>query len=52
MVCRLRDYDAVFSDNWFDIHGEEPIRVALPRKSELNALSPKELRSQLEIAHY
>jgi len=52
-VClSLRDYDAVFSDNWFDIHGEQPICVTLPRQGALAAMSAEELRSQLVITHY
>ena len=52
-VClSLRDYDAVFSDNWFDIHGEQPICVTLPRQGALAAMSAEGLRSQLVITHY
>ncbi len=52
-VClSLRDHDAVFSDNWFDIHGDQPVQVTLPRQSALSGISLKELQSQLVIAHY
>ena len=52
-VClSLRDYDAVFSDNWFDIHGSQLVTVSLPRKNALSALNSQELRSQLMIEYY
>jgi beta-mannosidase len=52
-VClSLRDHDAVFSDNWFDIHGTQPVQVTLPRQGALSQMSVEELRSQLVIAHY
>lgn len=52
-VClSLRDFDAVFSDNWFDIHGDEPVTVTLPCQGALSALDADALRFQLAIAHY
>lgn len=52
-VClSLREHDAVFSDNWFDIHGEQPVTVSLPCQGALSDLSAEALRSQLRIAHY
>ena len=52
-VClSLRDYDAVFSDNWFDIHSEAPVTVTLPRQAALSGMNVEELRAQLVIAHY
>ena len=52
-VClSLRDADAVFSDNWFDLHGEEPVTVTL-RKADLPAgMTAQELSEQLEIRSY
>ena len=52
-VClSLRDCDAVFSDNWFDIHGNVPVTVTLRRQGALAATSAEALRFQLVIAHY
>ncbi len=52
-VClSLREHDAVFSDNWFDIHGNQAVTVTLPRKGTLSHISAEELRAQLKIAHY
>ena len=52
-VClSLRDEDAVFSDNWFDIHGGQTVDITLPREGALSALTAEELRSQLIIEHY
>ena len=52
-VClSLRDHDAVFSDNWFDIHGGEPVTVTLPRKNALSSIRPEDLQAELIIAHY
>lgn len=51
-VClSLKDSDCVFSDNWFDIHGGEPVRVTV---SEIRSgkLSPDDLRNQLDIISY
>ncbi|MBQ9264341.1 MAG: hypothetical protein IJ189_09060 [Clostridia bacterium] len=52
-VClSLRDHDAVFSDNWFDIHGDMPVTVTLRRQGALAETSAEELQAQLVIAHY
>lgn len=52
-VClSLRDYDCVFSDNWFDIHGNEPVKVSIPRAKGLEKLTAAEIREQLEITVY
>lgn len=52
-VClSLRNGDAVFSDNWFDLHGAEPVTVTLPREGDLTDLGPEELENRLQIEHY
>ena len=42
----LSETDAVFSDNWFDIHGEEEITVTLPK---LPGLTAEEIKRQLKV---
>ena len=50
-VClSLREGDCVFSDNWFDIHGGEPVTVTVDKAR--CGLGPEEFRDQLEIASY
>ncbi|MBQ3278229.1 MAG: glycoside hydrolase family 2 protein [Clostridia bacterium] len=52
-VClSLKTHDAVFSDNWFDIHGERPVTVTLPKTGELAGLTAKALEKDLQIVHY
>ena len=52
-VClSLKDADAVFSDNWFDIHGDQPVSILLPREGALASLSAGALLAQLVIEHY
>ena len=47
-VClSLRGHDCVFSDNWFDIHGDTPVTVTLPK-----ALPLEQLRDELKIVSY
>ena len=49
-VClSLKDFDCVFSDNWFDIHGSEPVTVTIPRVKGLTAMN---IRQQLKITSY
>ena len=49
-VClSLKDCDCTFSDNWFDIHGSEPVTVAL---SGTENLSRGDIAGQLEIVSY
>lgn len=48
----LKTDDAVFSDNWFDIHGGESVTVTV-KKSEISRyLKLEEFKSQLEITAY
>lgn len=52
-VClSLQDYDGAFSDNWFDVHGEEPVTIWLRREGALEGLTPAEIEKQLTIRHY
>ena len=52
-VCLgLKTHDAVFSDNWFDIHGGRPVTVTLPKSGELAGLSAEDLEKDLQIMHY
>ncbi|MBR5091442.1 MAG: glycoside hydrolase family 2 protein [Ruminiclostridium sp.] len=49
-VClSLKDHDYVFSDNWFDIHGNEPVTVTLGKP---DGMTVEKLRKQLEIRNY
>lgn len=51
-VCLdLTDADAVFSDNWFDIHGNEPIEIELRKKNLSLKLTKSQLEKQLTIRH-
>ena len=52
-VClSLKTHDGIFSDNWFDIHGNRPVTVTLPRTGELAGLSAEDLEKDLQIMHY
>ena len=52
-VCLgLRDADCVFSDNWFDLHGGEPVEVSVPAEGELADMSPEAFREQLTLRSY
>jgi hypothetical protein len=42
----------VFSDNWFDIHGREPVQVSVPKQGQIEGMSAAELREQLVIEQY
>ncbi len=49
-VCvSFRSLDCVLSDNWFDIHGNEPAAITLPKQDGLTA---DMLREQLGIRNY
>ncbi|MDO5327958.1 MAG: hypothetical protein Q4G00_14780 [Clostridia bacterium] len=43
LVCCLRDHDAVFSDNWFDLHGKQPAVVTLPRQGTLSKMRVEDM---------
>ena len=49
-VClSLKDFDCVFSDNWFDIHGKEPVTVTFAKP---DGMTVEMLKQQLEIQNY
>ncbi|MGI5976702.1 MAG: beta-mannosidase [Candidatus Limivicinus sp.] len=49
-VCLdLKTADCVFSDNWFDIHGREPVNVAVEKSSLRPALTLSKFSEQLVI---
>jgi beta-mannosidase len=49
-VClSLTRDDCVFSDNWFDIHGAEPVVITIKKDGKLTADA---LREQLKIVSY
>lgn len=52
-VCiSLKDYDAVFSDNWFDIHGKEQVEISVDKKYFPDNFSLKDFDEQIEITSY
>ena len=52
-VCLgLREADCVFSDNWFDLHGGEPVTVTAPAEGETAAMTAETFRQQLTIRCY
>ena len=48
----LTDMDAVFSDNWFDLHGDAPVTVTLPKSGALAACAAADVAKRLEVTHY
>lgn len=49
-VClSLKDFDCVFADNWFDIHGNEPVTVTFAKP---DGMTVEMLKQQLEIQNY
>ncbi len=51
-VClSLSQTDCVFSDNWFDIHGEESVEITIVKSDMSKVLTSKELEAQLEIMY-
>ncbi len=52
LCLSLRDADAVFSDNWFDLHGDEPVTVTLPKDGELQGMSADDVRNLLVLEYY
>lgn len=49
-VClELREADCVFSDNWFDIHGQEEVIVTVPFNQISEPLTLAEFRRQLMV---
>ena len=51
-VClSLKTADCVFSDNWFDIHGKEPVTIMIDKASLSRKMTAQELSRELEIMH-
>ncbi|WP_295212268.1 glycoside hydrolase family 2 protein [Ruminococcus sp.] len=51
-VClSLKNADCVFSDNWFDIHGKEPVTVEVKKANLSKPLTAEEFSAELEIMH-
>lgn len=51
-VClSLKNADCVFSDNWFDIHGKEPVTVEVKKADLSKPLTAEEFSAELEIMH-
>ena len=44
--------DALFSDNWLDLHGNEPVTVQLLNTVGLSGLTAGEILERLDIAYY
>ena len=52
-VCLgLRDDDCVFSDNWFDLHGREPVTVSVKKDGKIKDLTAAQFQDQLSIQTY
>ena len=52
-VClSLSNADCVFSDNWFDLHGNEPVTVSVPKASLPASFTGSDLRNGLHIVSY
>ncbi len=51
-VClSLNQADCVFSDNWFDIHGAEPVEITIAKADMSEVLTLTEVEEQLEIMY-
>ena len=48
----LKTRDAVFSDNWFDLHGPRAVTVTLPKTGGPAGLSAESLEKELQLTHY
>ena len=55
-VClNLSEHDCVFSDNWFDIHGGESVKVTVPKENKAfdnTVLTEEMLKKELCIRSY
>ena len=48
-VClSLANHDCVFSDNWFDLHGGEPVEITVPK----DGLTLEKLQHELKYTNY
>ena len=52
LCLSLKDMDAVFSDNWFDLHGNEPVAVTLPKSGLPACMSAEDVRRSLKADCY
>lgn len=51
-VClSITEADCVFSDNWFDIHGKEPVTVCVKKADLPESMTAETLSEQLEIMY-
>lgn len=51
-VClSLLNADCIFSDNWFDIHGKEPVTVYIDKADISEKLTLEDVKEQLEIMY-
>ncbi|MBQ7756618.1 MAG: hypothetical protein IJ401_04895, partial [Oscillospiraceae bacterium] len=48
----LKDEDALFSDNWFDIHGNEKVTVTVNKNEISKYMNIQDFKSQLVIKAY
>ena len=44
--------DAVFSDNWFDVHGGQPVTVTLDKTGDAAGVTAETLEKQLRVRCY
>lgn len=52
-VClSLKDYDCIFSDNWFDIHGSEKVSITADKSQLPENMTAEQLKAQLQIQNY
>ena len=42
----------MFSDSWFDLHGNQPVTVTVPKEGALAEMTEEDFRRQLRITHY
>jgi beta-mannosidase len=49
-VClELKEYDCVFSDNWFDIHGNRPVSITIDKDTLTRKCGKEELMEQITV---
>ena len=48
----LMDYNCIFSENWFDIHGGQAILIQAQKNDQITHLSEAEFEHQLNVANY
>ena len=45
------DFDGVFSDNWFDIHGNEPVEIFINKSDLSKKITKQDFENSLTIEH-